>query len=79
MTRPFNATDEGSTVYAADGETLGTVETVSESRIHVRPHASLARDIRQTLGWKDETRTYELKHSAVHEIADDGIHLTQSF
>ena len=79
MVRTFTQSDEGSGVYSADGDVLGTVEKVSGEHIHVRPHATLSRNVRQKLGWQDDDQVYELGRSAVDRIEGDEIHLDVTF
>ena len=79
MARAFNDDDKGKTVMTADGDTVGTVEDIAGDRAHVRPEADLSRSIRRRLGWTTEGEdVYELKHSAVDDIMDDGIKLKRN-
>jgi sporulation protein YlmC with PRC-barrel domain len=76
MVRDFQASDRGKTVVTTDGETLGTVQDVSEDAIHVTPDSGLADSLRQTLGWTDESeQTYRIDKSSVTEITDVEIRL----
>lgn len=77
MTRDFTDEDEGKMVVTADGDTVGTVESVSGSMAQVRPDEDLSRSIRRRLGWAEEgEETYQLESSKVDEIADDEIRIT---
>jgi len=79
MVRQFRPFDEGSSVFTSEGDKLGTVTSVSKNRIHVRPHATIAKNIRQTFGWEGNDETYELGHSTVDDIDDGEIHLKETF
>jgi sporulation protein YlmC with PRC-barrel domain len=79
MVRAFTDDDRGKTVMTADGDTVGTVEDVAGDMAHVRPEADLSRSVRRRLGWTAEGEdVYELNHSAVSEITDDGIRLKRN-
>lgn len=79
MARNFKAKDEGKSVMTADGDIVGTVDSVSGSTAHVRPEESLTQSIRRRLGWSEENEdTYKLRHSDVDEITSDGIRLKKN-
>lgn len=76
MARAFTATDEGMKVMTADGDVIGTVESVEGDRAHVRPESTLQSAVRQKLGWTDESESmYTLENSRVDEFTDEGIRL----
>jgi len=75
MVRNFRASDEGKTVLNADGDEIGTIDSVSNNRAYVMPKQGLSDRIRQRLGWEEDEETYELKHSRVADIAGDEVHL----
>lgn len=77
MTRDFTDEDEGKMVVTADGDTVGTIESVSGSMAQVRPDEDLSRSIRRRLGWSEEgEETYQLEASKVDQISDDEVRLT---
>jgi hypothetical protein len=79
MVREFKGSDEGKHVMTADGDIVGTVESVEGSRLHIKPESDLAKTVRRKLGWTDEGEaTYELRKRSIKEISDDGIHLKQN-
>jgi len=60
----------------ADGDMVGTVESISGNNAHVKPDAGLSKRTRERLGWTEEgEETYRLKHSSVDKIAGGEIHL----
>lgn len=76
MVREFSKGDEGNTVMTADGENIGTVETIDGDMAHVKPDSGLTQSIRQKLGWTDENEEmYELDHSSVARITGTEVHL----
>jgi len=76
MARPFTNNDEGMTVRTADGEEVGTIETVEGSKAHVTPESSLSESIRTRLVLGDATdEMYTLDHSDVDSITEDGVEL----
>lgn len=76
MARAFESSDEGMAVKTTDGEMVGKVEEIRGNTAHVRPESGLADSIRQKLGWTSEAGdTFELNHSQVDRIDDDGIYL----
>lgn len=76
MARNFEPEDEGKSVMTADGDMVGTIESISGSTAHVRPHDDLSRSTRRRLGWSEEgENSYELEHSNVDSITDDGVRL----
>lgn len=79
MVRDFRSEDEGKSVMTADGDMVGTVDSIAGSAAHVKPHDDLSRSTRRRLGWSGEGEdTYELQHSKVDKITDDGIHLRKN-
>lgn len=80
MVRNFKSSDEGSEVYSADGDMIGTVTGVKGNRLHVQPKGTLSRNIRQMLGWGDaEDEEYELRHATVDRISGKKIYLKEDF
>jgi len=76
MARDFTNADEGKHVMTADGDMVGTIETVSGGMAHIKPDASLDRSIRQQLGWSEEgADTYELRSDHVDAFSGNEVHL----
>lgn len=76
MARPFTNNDEGMTVRTADGDEVGTIETVEGSKAHVKPESSLSESIRTRLGLGDATdEMYTLDNSDVESITEEGVEL----
>lgn len=79
MARDFTNDDEGKHVMTADGDMVGTIESVTGSTAHVKPDKSLSKSIRRRLGWSEEGEdTYELRKSKVDKISGDEVHLKKS-
>ncbi len=76
MARNFQSEDEGKSVVTADGDMVGTVDSVSGSTAHIKPDENLSQSIRRRLGWSEEGEdSYELRHSKVDSITSDEIQL----
>lgn len=79
MVRDFKESDTGKRVLTADGDELGVVEQVERGNVHIRPDAGIQESMRRKLGWTDDDETtFELKKSAVSQIASDGIYLKKT-
>lgn len=80
MVRNFRSEDEGKHVRTSDGDMVGTIDSASGSRAHVRPDEDLSRSTRRRLGWTEEgEETYEIRTSHVEQISDDEVHLKEDF
>lgn len=78
MARNFSSEDEGKHVRTSDGDMVGTIDSVSGSKAHVRPDEDLSRSTRRRLGWTEEgEETYEISTSHVDQISDDEVHLKE--
>jgi len=76
MARDFRASDKGLKVVTDDGETIGTVEQVSDGEAHVKPDSGLPDSMRDRLGWTAEgEEMYRLDHDTVAEITDTEVRL----
>lgn len=76
MARDFQRSDEGMTVRTADGDDVGTIETVEGNTARVKPETGVSESIRETLGWgSNEHDIYELPHGQVARFDNDGVHL----
>lgn len=76
MAREFSSEDEGKQVVTADGDMVGTVDSIAGSSAHIKPSSDLSRSVRRRLGWTEEgEETYELEHSKVDRITSDEIRL----
>lgn len=78
MTRDFQSDDEGKKVMTADGDMVGTIETVSGSTAHVKPDQNLSRGTRRRLGWSEDDDVVELPHSEVESISHDEVRLKKN-
>ena len=79
MARNFTNEDEGKRVLTADGDMVGTIDSVKGTTAHVTPDAGLSKSIRRRLGWSEaDQETYELRKSKVDKIEGDEIHLKKS-
>lgn len=78
MARNFRSSDEGKEVVTADGDVVGTIESVSGSTAHVRPDEDLSRSIRRRLGWTEEgEESYRLRSSQVESFSGDQVQLME--
>ena len=78
MDREFESDDEGKHVVTADGDEVGTVETVSGSTAHVKPEGDLSQSVRQRLGWADDDEdVYELESANVESVENDRMILSE--
>lgn len=78
MDREFESDDEGKRVVTADGDEVGTVETVSGSTAHVKPEGDLSQSVRQRLGWADDDEdVYELESTNVEGVENDRMILSE--
>lgn len=76
MDQKFSPKEEGKNVVTADGEQIGTVEHVEDTRAHVKPSHDLNDSTRQRLGWTDMSgETYELESDNVENFDDEQITL----
>jgi hypothetical protein len=59
---------------------VGTIDSTSGSKAHVRPDEDLSRSTRRRLGWTEEgEETYEISNSHVDRISDDEVRLKADF
>ncbi|RKD98233.1 hypothetical protein [Halopiger aswanensis] len=75
----FTDDDRGKPVENANGDRVGTIETVEDDIAYVRPNADAVDSIKSSIGW--ESRADEplpLDHEAVAEVTDDAIRLEGS-
>lgn len=78
MARNFRSSDEGKEVVTADGDVIGTIDSVSGSTAHVSPDDDLSQSIRRRLGWTEEgEETYRLRSSQVEAFSDDQVQLME--
>lgn len=78
MVRNFESKDKGKNVMTADGDMVGTVDSVSGSTAHIRADEKLSQSTRRRLGGsEDDEDTFELQHSKVDSITDDEIRLAR--
>jgi hypothetical protein len=78
MVRNFDASDKGKRIVTADGDEVGMVSRVEETRLHVTPAGNLSRSVRRRLGWSEGDDDYVLQKSKVESIAGDEIHLKRN-
>lgn len=78
MVRNFEDDDEGKRVVTADGDEIGMVGRVEETRLHITPADNLSRSVRRRLGWSEDEDDYVLQKSKVDSIAGDEIHLKEN-
>lgn len=66
------------TVRTADGDDIGTIETVEGNMARVKPEPSISDSIRQRLGWESKGQPmYELDHSKVAAFDTDHVRLKE--
>lgn len=76
MDQEFTPKEEGKDVVTADGEQIGTVQSVEGSKAHVKPAHDLNDSTRQRLGWTDMSdETYELESDHVEDFGERQIKL----
>lgn len=76
MGETFADDDVEKTVENANGEVVGTVETIEGDTAHVEPRGGIVDSIRATLGWgQSHERTVAIRESDVDEISSETIRI----
>ncbi|MEY7850635.1 hypothetical protein AB7C87_15715 [Natrarchaeobius sp. A-rgal3] len=76
MSGTVSEDDRGKTVENERGETVGTIASVDDSYVHVRPKRGLLDSIKSSLGWdRRAAETISVHHDAVGEITDEAVRL----
>lgn len=77
MTREFDSNDAGKSVLDANGDPVGTIESVHGGRATVRRDADLDRKTSERLGWSSEDETHELDADQVQSVDTDEVRLKE--
>lgn len=77
MTREFDSNDAGKSVLDANGDPVGTIESVDGGRATVRRDADLDRKTSERLGWSSEDETHELDVDQVQSVDTDEVRLRE--
>lgn len=78
MTREFDSRDAGKAVLDANGDPLGTIESVDGGRATVRTDVDDAgRKTSERLGWDADDETHELDTDQVQSIDTDEVRLRE--
>lgn len=77
MTREFDSSDTGKSVVDANGDPIGTIESVEAGRATVSPDANLGRKTSERLGWNPEDETHGLDAEQVDSIDTDEVRLRE--
>ena len=73
----ITADDEGKTVVAADGHTVGMVEEVKDGKAYVNPEPGLVTQIKTKLGWGSaDDEDFALEDESVERITDTEVELS---
>jgi hypothetical protein len=73
----ITADDEGKTVVAADGHTVGMVEKVKGGKAYINPEPGLVTQIKTKLGWGSaDDEDFALEDESVERITDTEVELS---
>ncbi|AEH36802.1 hypothetical protein [Halopiger xanaduensis] len=72
----FTDDDRGKPVENANGDRVGTIETVEGDVAHVRPNADAVDSIKSSIGWESRAdETLPLTRDRVADVTDDAVRL----
>lgn len=72
----FTDDDRGKPVENADGETVGTIESVEGDVAHVRPNPDVVDSVKSSIGWDSRVdESLPLDGDAVSDVTDEAVRL----